>query len=240
MGFGSGEKPQSKSAAQKPLETLGSVPGYSGLFGRTESRSQGAGLGIDPRLLQRSTSSLAAQEKAFLGETTLPGIKSVASGAGVGRSTIPSGQFGLAAGKVGRNIEERLAGLTIQNEQEKIRQRELADRSLYSMIGDEANIQNLWRQNESEEFDRIQGYRDKRDAEAFQAAQRNWAILASVGDAFMNKYTGVDTNTRGVMSSGGAGGSGSMSQVGGTGAGSNSQSSGLSADQITQIISMFG
>jgi len=166
FGLGSGEKPQSKDASQLPTQNLMDyAPGFKGLFGRTEKRSMGEGLGIDPNLLQRSTSALAAQRRAGLEGETIPLINAQATGKGLGRSILPIRQASYASQAAERDIESRLADLTLANEQEKIRQRELADQSLYGMGIADVGQQNVWRGAQGAEFDRIQGLRSARDTE---------------------------------------------------------------------------
>jgi len=95
------------------------IPGGQTLLSKLEQRAGGQGVGFDPNVLKRETSAVAAQRRAGLREQELPAISAQASARGVGKSTIPVNRAALATQAAERDIESRLAQLSLANEQQK-------------------------------------------------------------------------------------------------------------------------
>ncbi len=79
-------------------------------------RSEGIGVGYSPEVLKADTAATAAQTRAGLKQETIPAITAAASARGLGRSTIPVSQIGTATQAAERDIESRIAQLTVASE----------------------------------------------------------------------------------------------------------------------------
>lgn len=82
-----------------------------------QERLAGRGLvaPVDPLDIDAQTAPFAAQRRASFREQEIPAIGAAASARGLGRSTIPVGQIGLASQAAERDIESRVAALQIEN-----------------------------------------------------------------------------------------------------------------------------
>lgn len=179
FGLKSGEKPQSLPEHAKPQESLLKMTVPSKYYQTLEERLAGRGAGISPELLQRGTSALAAQRRAGLTEQTLPLISAQASARGVGRSTIPVQRAAMESATAERDIEQRLADLTIQSEVMKQQERIDALTKMGRFAEAEAEQQNLRAAVESGDFSRIETLRAQREAEEQAGVSR--AVMTAGG-----------------------------------------------------------
>ncbi len=92
------------------------TPEGKDLQARLRLRESGVGVGYSPEVLKADTAATAAQTRASLKEQTIPALSAAASSRGLGRSTIPVSQIGSATQAAERDIESRIAALTVASE----------------------------------------------------------------------------------------------------------------------------
>lgn len=81
-----------------------------------EERISGIDVGFRPEVISAATAPFATARRAAVREIEAPAIRAVASAAGLGRSTIPVGQIAQAGTTAERDISQRIADLSLQNE----------------------------------------------------------------------------------------------------------------------------
>ena len=94
-------------------------PEGQALYEQLRQRREGVGVGYTPESISAETSAFAKQRRAGLTEQEIPLISSAASARGMGRSTIPVSQIGLAGQAAERDIESRVAQLTSESERQR-------------------------------------------------------------------------------------------------------------------------
>jgi len=191
FGIGGGEKPESKAEHQKPLGSLFGVRGFEDLFGRVQGRAmRREGLGLTPGARAGDTQAFAAQRRAGLREQTIPQITQAASARGLGRSTLPVGQIGLASQAAERDIESRVAERQLQSETLAAQQEQQALARLQGLIGAEAQTQQTRRLAEGGEFERIAGLRREMDKESLAGAGRLASAISPLAQDILKTTTG--------------------------------------------------
>lgn len=149
-GLGAFGKKKATAPDLKQIPTLSSTAEYPLYKSTLEDRIAGRGLGYDQSVLDSNTAPYAKQRMSSLKETELPAISADASARGLGRSTIPVNRSALATQAASRDIEERVAQLTLQNEQEKASEKTGAISQYGSLMGNDYNslMNNINSQNQ--------------------------------------------------------------------------------------------
>jgi hypothetical protein len=132
------QTPQLSATAEYPLykQTL-------------EDRIAGRNLGYDPSVLSGATAPYAKQQREGFQNYTMPQISAGASARGLGRSTIPVSQTRLGSQEVESDIANRVAQLTLSNEQEKATEKTGAIGAYGNLMGQDYNamVNNIYSQN---------------------------------------------------------------------------------------------
>ena len=121
--FGGRQKRPSYDIPQPEMVRLTDRPVGKALFTRMLENLQNA----PPNLQNTLIPAIAAQSRAALRETTIPGIEAAASGRGLGRSTIVPRDIGKATAQTERDIVEQQARFNLADfmqQQEEIARRE--------------------------------------------------------------------------------------------------------------------
>jgi hypothetical protein len=115
-----------------------------------EDRIAGRNLGYDPAVLDASTAPYAKKARADFTNYTVPQIAGAASARGLGRSTIPVSQIGLGSQDVENSIANRVAQLTLANEEEKAAEKNSAISSYGGLMSSDYNsiLNNIAGQNQ--------------------------------------------------------------------------------------------
>jgi len=152
----SGQSKQGPAAQfLKPIKARETVPGQLA-FKELEKRLQGLGVGFDPNVIKGATAPFAAARREGFQRREVPAISSAASARGLGRSTIPVAQIGQAAQTAERDIEQRVADLSVKDQVQ--RRAEINDALARLQISGqtEAGTVNLGKAANVREFERQQ------------------------------------------------------------------------------------
>jgi hypothetical protein len=133
-----------KKGTAQPIQKLSDTP-EGQLYQKTlQERMSGIGLidtsGYDPSVLNSNTAPYAKSAWANYKNYTMPQISSQASSRGLGRSTIPVNIAAQKSQETGQSIDERVAQLTLQNEQEKANERLIAEQEKQNAITQYGNL----------------------------------------------------------------------------------------------------
>lgn len=187
---GGGRKPQEFSGI-RPVSSLRQAAGGDKLFQEFLGRLEGRGVGFDPSVLSKATAPFATSARGALAEETIPQIKQAASAAGVGRSTIVPAQVARASTLTERGIEERIAGLSLANEQQKRQEINDALARLQSFnVGDAATRAGRAAFDKSD-FTRVQGELDAREARENEGLKNSLALAAAAAGGFVSGPAGA-------------------------------------------------
>jgi hypothetical protein len=136
---GKSGKSKSVAPALKLPPTLKDVSEYP-LYRQTlEDRMAGRGLGYDPSVLSSATAPYAKSQREGFQNYTMPTISGQASARGLGRSTIPVSQSRLGSQEVESDIANRVAQLTLANEQQKAAEKGTAIGQYGNLMGADYN-----------------------------------------------------------------------------------------------------
>lgn len=118
FGLKSGEKAQTYSGP-KPYSSLKETPEGKLYADTLTQRLAGQGVGYEPDFLSKTISPYARSRMDTLKNYELPVISAQATARGLGRSSIPVNRSALSTQEASRDIESRVAQLSLQNEQQK-------------------------------------------------------------------------------------------------------------------------
>ena len=251
--FGGKEK-KAVAPALKIAPTLSATAEYPLYKSTLEERMAGRGLGYDPSVLSSATAPYATQQRQGFQDYTMPTISGQASARGLGRSTIPVSQARLGSQEVESDIANRVAQLTLANEQQKAGEKSAAISGYgglmsedYSSLLNQVNSQNQAAMSAAA----VQNYNNQM---ANQGSQRLLSAGVGAAEAGIGAATGNPMLILSGLSS--IAGSGSNASAinnlplssylallnsGGTGAGVNilgktGKSGGAYADELARIL----
>lgn len=149
-------------------------------------RLAGRGVGFRPEIISAATAPFAAQQRAGLKEQVIPTISAQASARGLGRSTIPVGQIGQAAGGVERDIASRVAELSLASEEQRRAEINAALESIGGVARTDVGLRSTLAGQNLAEFLRQQKFRAGERAERQEGLKRlatlaTTAIGATIG-----------------------------------------------------------
>jgi hypothetical protein len=151
LAIGAANKSNKKQVAPalKAPPTLSATAEYPLYKSTLEDRIAGRNLGYDPSVLNSATAPYATQQRQNFQNYTVPQISGQASARGLGRSTIPVSQARLGSQEVESDIANRVAQLTLANEQEKASEKTGAISSYGNLMGSDYNsiLNNITGQN---------------------------------------------------------------------------------------------
>lgn len=156
------------------------TPEGKDLQARLRLRESGVGVGYSPEVLNKDIAATAAQTRASLKEQTIPAINAAASSRGLGRSTIPVSQTGSATQAAERDIESRIAALTVASEGQR-------SVDIQNAITQQANlIEQQTKAKQAEAGTRLTGEFNIADTE-LGTANSNFQAVQSIGALIQNQ-----------------------------------------------------
>lgn len=179
-----------EAPALKQTPKLSEIAEYP-LYKKTlEDRMAGIGIGYDPSVLSSATAPYAQARREQLSRYELPSINASASARGLGRSTIPVNIGAQKSQEASRDIEQRIAELTVQNEAQKASEKQNAISGYGNLMGTDYNaaVNNIASQNAQAEA-------------AANAQNTNTNAYNQYSMKLLNSLVGAGTSLLGVPSS---------------------------------------
>ncbi len=182
--FGKSRKTPS-FAGTKPFTSLKEIEEGRLFSGELKRRVRGEGVGFDPRVISGATAPFAVARRRALKEQTIPLISAQASARGVGRSTIPVSRIGLESSRAEQDISQRIANLSLANEQQRRNEINAALSGLGGFTQAEAAQRGRRGEFEFREFTRFEKARERKEDLARAGQGRMLALAAAAVGGFI-------------------------------------------------------
>ena len=189
------------------------------------------GYGYTPSMISSNTAPYATARRENLKNYEIPLISSQASARGLGRSTIPVNRAALSGQEAERDIEQRIADMSVRSEDLKANQFQNALGQHQNLISPEVAAQNLARQNAADatNANRATQTQGLQNASIFTTEMAGPALQAAA--PFLAMIPGV-----GPLLAGGAGILGGISSAAGGALKGNKSLVNKSDDELTQLL----
>ena len=180
-------------------------PTYHGDSGILSAMSR-KGTSYDPRVMSDQDSTWAELARRRF-EEDRNAIFSKASGGSFGRGagSLARNQAYRSAEDLAAELANRSANMRLTNEANISQQQQHARGLAAQGVAQDINTMTNYANFQQGQFDKEEQLRRADEAELQQNAMKIPAIAMSFGDAFMKKYTGMDTNTAGIATGQGGG-----------------------------------
>lgn len=191
FSWGTKKKEQQGAPAQfmkivKPRETEPGKLSYEEL----KRRLAGIGVGYGKDFVSTTTAPYAKARREGFQRYEVPTISSAASARGLGRSTIPVSRIALSGQEAERDIEQRVAEMSLKSKEQERSEINSALTQLINMANTEADAGTKQNMLNVEEYLRQQGIRNEAISENNEAVQQAKALIATAVGATIGSVAG--------------------------------------------------